>query len=786
MNPTIIKKIFRDIKSNLGANIAAVTLVTIALFVLTFFMNLNAVLELSMADFYEKTSFPHAFAQVFSAPLSANKEIERIQGVDLAEGRITGDFYIYEKELESKDYATLRLTGSDFQLGDYLVLEGKRAESDGEIVLDKKFAEDKNIQVGESIQLIDKGRITSVKIVGKGMGSENIYAVRSDLDFFPEPGKFGVAYANVQTLMNITGESGVNSFAFRFDEGYKFDNLEYLLKKSLGKYQLLGLQSADDQYSNQVMVMEIGALKGMSMGMPIMFLVISLAIEYFIIKRMVELQRGQIGLLKAIGYSKYQVLGQYIIYAAIVGVIGGVLGCSLGIIGSGPMLTLYQDYFNMPFIEIGLSNTFFIMIAIGVVLLCCITGYMGGASSLKLEPSEAMRPKEPRAFSTKFNFEKSKWIHALFTMNGRLGIRNLYRSLGRGLFIVIGISFAVAVCATPWSLYGDVFGMMYEQYNEVERYDLKLSTSSYVDRSQLLNEIKSNEISYAEALIESGISIRNEHLVQQVMAIGIEPSSQLYFPKNNKGKIIQIQQNRIYLPKATADLLHAKVGDTVLVSGFTPNYDKEYPLVIGDLTEQLVGSYAYLEIDQLNKIMGAKNVANGVIVKADDQKFEEISEKYNGAQNVAAITNPSKMLDEIMNYLGLVIMMVIYIGAIGIITGLAIIYSAFMMMISERESEITTLMVVGFDDKQIANIMGFEQWILTFIGMAVAYPVSQFLKSAVSKLVPADMFYLPPKLGISAYLAGCVVVFLAVILGHLASKRKISRLNPVDALKYRE
>ena len=111
-------------------------------------------------------------------------------------------------------------------------------------------------------------------------------------------------------------------------------------------------------------------------------------------------QREQIGLLKAFGYTNYEV-GLHFLSLAFAAVVGGLfLGILLGAwMGSG-MTRMYADYFRFPILSFQtgwLLVVYSILITFGAATVGAVSAVR---KAVILTPAEAMRPEAPATFQS--------------------------------------------------------------------------------------------------------------------------------------------------------------------------------------------------------------------------------------------------------------------------------------------------------------------------------------------------------------------------------------------------
>ena len=197
----------------------------------------------------------------------------------------------------------------------------------------------------------------------------------------------------MESLFQTNG--AVDSISFTLDAGVTFDDVKEQIRVVLKPYRLHLLQPAKDQISNFMLTNEMTQLGSFATSAPFLFLGVSTVILWIMLKRMVEHQRTQIGMLKAAGYTAWEVLRHYLSFALFVGILGGVIGNLLGFWLAGYMTDMYRDYFTLPGLVNRFSGKYFLYAMALSVGFSVLAGWLGARSVLKLSPAVAMAPPAP-------------------------------------------------------------------------------------------------------------------------------------------------------------------------------------------------------------------------------------------------------------------------------------------------------------------------------------------------------------------------------------------------------
>ena len=160
---------------------------------------------------------------------------------------------------------------------------------------------------------------------------------------------------------------------------------------------------------------------------PVFFILVAALVCMTTMSRMVEEQRTQIGVLKALGYSEGTVMGKYMFYSGTAAVIGCVLGY-----GAGTYIfpkIIWKSY-ELMYLKLPIHYLFsekLALIALLVSLVCSI-GVTWFSCRIELAETAAalMRPKAPKA-GKRVLLERVDFIWKRLKFLKKVSIRNIFR-----------------------------------------------------------------------------------------------------------------------------------------------------------------------------------------------------------------------------------------------------------------------------------------------------------------------------------------------------------------------
>lgn len=656
------------------------------------------------------------------------------------------------------------------------------------MILDSKYYNATQRHQGDKISLAVQGQVVDLSVSGSGRSPEYIYALRTDQDLYPDPEKFGVAFVPYDTMKSIlrAGQS-VNDISFMVEKNYTYKDAEHALREKIESYGLLDIRARKDQKSNLLLKSEIDGMKGMALAMPVVFMGVAAMIMVIMLKRLVEKQRGQIGVFKAFGLTDFQILFHYIGYALVIGGLAGVIGSILGNVLVIPFTKMYQTMFNMPLIMPDFSLKYGLLSLILAVAFSMFAGYQGVRKILEIEPAEAMRPPAP-ASAKEGVIEQMHFLWKRLTMISRIAIRNMFRNKGRTGFVFIGIVLTYAILGLPYALKENMDIMIYDQFETVMVYDMKVDLERPVKQQEAVAEImQTAKVEYAEPLMEVPAVFYHTGYKKEVSLLGIQEDSRLYKLYDKAGRQQTLSKDGVILSQQLADKLHVSVGQDILLKSPYARRPKDTASVkVMKIIPQYLGLNAYMDQGTLSHLLDQPQFATSVIGKTDLEGVHEVRDRYNESSMVFGVNGSQELMDkysEMMEMMGSMLGMFVVIG---VLCGFSIVYASSMIALSERKRELASMLVIGLSYKEVKRVLYLEQWYTAVLAFLLGMPVLKLMVEGMSSMMANDVYTMPTKVSLLSFLTAAVLTLASIILAQWRLGKKVEKIKLVESLSIKE
>lgn len=520
---------------------------------------------------------------------------------------------------------------------------------------------------------------------------------------------------------------------------------------------------------------------------PIFFFLVAALICMTTMNRMVEEQRMQIGVLKALGYSNTAIVGKFIFYAGSAAVIGAVAGFFGGTwLFPQTIWTGYSIMYDMGKLYY-LFDGVLAVISLIAALLCSVgTAYLSCRYELISAPANLIRPKAPkngkRIFLEYITFiwRRMKFLH-------KVSFRNMIRYKKRFFMMILGISGCTALLVAGFGIKDSVANIADQQYSQIQIFDIGLTFADPMTEEERV------------ALKEESAEIFDE------MAYRLEESVDLDFEGQTKSMYLEIPENSeeisIFLDLHTEDgesISYPQEGEAVITAKMAENMGiqigdevvlrdndmNQMKVTISGICENFVYNYIYINNETYRSQLGKEpEYKSAFAIVKESIDVHEASAKASDYNNVLSVSVTEDMRGRIgnmltsMNYI--VALVILCAGALAFI----VLYNLTNINITERIREIATIKVLGFYAKETADYVFRENIMLTGIGAVIGLLLGKWLHWFIMYQIRIDMVSFKTYVAPISYVWSFLLTFVFAMFVNALMQLKLEKINMAESLK---
>ncbi|MFN3233255.1 MAG: ABC transporter permease [Alphaproteobacteria bacterium] len=745
-------------------------------------------LQESREQYYRDYRFADVFIDVKRAPESLRRQIEAIPGVGQTMTRVVVG-------------ATLDLPGVKEPATGFIVSlpEGRQPDlnllhlrvgrlpepyRENEVVISDAFAEARGMKPGDTLSAIISGHKRDLIVVGVALSPEFIYWLPPGA-LFPDNKRYAVMWMGRDALEAAHDMDGAfNSAALRLMHDAVERDVIDAVDALTRRYGGLGAYGREDHQSDMFLRNEFEQLEVMAFIVPIIFLAVAAFLLNTVLTRMINLEREEIGTLKALGLSDREVGFHYVKFAGVIALLATVLGVGAGIwLGRG-MADLYSEFFRFPTLAYRLDPA----IPFNSLLVSVLAAGLGTQQAIrrvmKMRPAEAMHAEPPAKFRPVLL--ERLGLSALMSPAARMIWRQLERRVRRSLLTCAGIGAALGtLIASSFALDGIDF-IMHVEFNESAREDFGVTLTEPLSKQALFDVASLPGVMRAEPYRAVPVKLKWGPRTERVSLLGIGHDANLHRTLDIDLQPIALPSEGVVLTETLAKMLDAKTGDVLTVAvleGRRPTRQ----ITVTAVVKQLVGFGAYMSLDALNRLMLEGSSVSGAWLSVDSAQVDQFYEQVKQTPAIAGIAIRSGTIqgfEETMaeSMLRMTFVNIIFAGIIAF----GVVYNSARISVSERGRELASMRVLGFTRGEISTILLGELAILVAFAIPLGCLMGYGLTYLIVTGLETELFRMPMIIDRSTYGWTALVVVAAAALSALVVRRRLDTLNLVEVLKTRE
>lgn len=782
------RKLLRDLR-RLWAQALAIALVLacgVAILLTTF--GTYGALEETRRAYYERNRFADVFADARRAPLPLMQDIRAIPGVRAAEPRIS-EFAVLDVpgRAETVTARILSLPSQGAGLLNLPVLRtGRlpRADATDEVAVNAPFAAANGLVPGDGFLANLNGRKRALTLTGTVLSPEFIYTIGPGA-MMPDNETFGILWMPERALQAAYDMDGAfNNVTLALgrgtDENEAIDRLDNLLEP----YGGFGAYGRDTHVSNSFIEAELDQQKAGAVILPPVFYGIAAFLVGMVISRIVALERSEIGLLKAIGYSNATICLHYLMLAGLIAVAGTLIGWAAGTWLARALARLYAQFFDFPYLIYNVSYTAYALSGLLAIAAAALGAARSALRAARLAPAVAMAPPAPPRFRRTILDRALAALH--LSQPSMMILRSLMRWPVRSAMTALGLSLAVAVLVAAGFFSSALDEIVDTTFNQANREDAMLMFEPDIPETALAEVARLPGVLRAEGQQFHAAVLRHGHREKDVSIEARRPGADLARIIASDGRATDSPAQGLMLSERLADQLGVLPGGIVEIELLGGRNETHLAPVAGTVT-QYVGLGAYMDLDAFSRMLRQApriSVANMTLDEAALPRLYRVLKDTPELSGLVLLDKMQRSFEETIHKNVTIMTSVYMVVAVLITVGVA--YNGARILLSERARELASLRILGFSRGEVSFILLGETMLLALLAQPLGWLLGAGIAAAMAEGSSSDLYVIPLALEPAGFARASLVVLAAALGSALLVRRRLDTLNLVEVMKTRE
>ena len=672
------------------------------------------------------------------------------------------NFYKEEKvkrhnntKIDDDDASTLRLYINREDIDKVDVMEGRLGEDINEIAIDRMYASNNDIKVGDTIMAGSR----TLKVTGFVALSDYSCLFSDNSDTMFDSVKFGVGVVSRKCFDAFDDTHIHYVYSWLYDNKPADDteakNMADDFMKVISKNAIL--VNYIPQYINQAIHFtgdDIGSDRSMMIVLLYVLIVIMAFVFAVTTNNTIVKEANVIGTLRASGYTRNELLRHYILLPIIVTVFGAVVGNVLGYtIFKGIFVETYYESYSFPtYHTLWNADAFLLTTVIPIIIMLVINVLIIGYR-LKLSPLKFLRRDLARK-------QKKKAMRLPdFKFFNRFRLRIIIQNMPNYITLFIGILFANVLL-----LFGIMLGPMLKHYqNEIT--DTLIAEHQYVLKAPVDVDNDAAE----KYCVKSLATIEGRLKSEDVLIYGI---------KNDSNYVdidaASLKSDEVYVTYGYAEKFQIKKGDKITLK--EKYEDKEYEFTVKGMYNYPSSFAAFMSDETFKDIFDKEDDYYSGYFSNDTL---DIDEKYVATEiTIADLTKVSRQLDHSMgSTFELVKVFAVVLFAV-------LMFLLTKLIVEKNTTSISMVKILGYSNREISRLYVTSTTLVVVVSVVVSMGLSVIIMNYLFRVFMEKMSgwitcYYKPSIFPVMFMMN-ILVYAVISLFMMAKIKKI----PMDeALK---
>lgn len=744
MRNPLLKRIPKDLVQEAGKYLVIFLFLTLTIGFISGFL---------VADGSMKTAYDESFEtyHIEDGHFTLAEELPQVIKEELTKE----DINIYENfyvEREVYEENTFRIFNERKDVNQVSVLEGRLPEKEKEIVIDRLYAQNNGVSVGDTVDIDGK----NYEICGLVAFSDYSCLFKNNTDMMFDAQKFSVAMVTEEDFEKLKGEQLHFQYSWTqkekdLTEKEKKDRAEDILKILASQVEVKDFVKTADNQAIQFAGEDMGGDRAMMIWL--LYIVIAIMAFIFAITtgNTIEKEAAVIGTLRASGYTRGEVIVHYMMLPVIVSFVAAVLGNILGYsVFKNVVVDLYYGSYSLPTYQTIWNGEAFVLTTIVPCVIMLAVNFIIIRKKLSLSPLKFLR----RDLKKKGKKKAVKLPDISFL--SRFRIRVILQNLPTYLMMLFGV-----LLANVMLMFGMMMTPLLDNYKE-DVLDNMISNYQYVLKAPAETKTEGAE-KYAVTSLEM------KKTGEEITVYGIQEDSKYLSILKEDGIVLSDGYMEKYnlKPKDTIEL-EDKYGEEKYT--FTVNGEFHYP----------AGLAVFMTIEEFRDTFDKEeDYYTGYL---SDKEITDIDDAY-----IASVVTEHDMTiitDQLEDSMG---------GMMPMIAGFAIILYMLMtyllskLILEKNAASVSMVKIMGYQTMEIGKLYLMSTVIMVLLSLIVSIPLSYYIIKYIYYLMMQEFNgWLTYYVGTDIFIKMFVMGVLAYVVIGVFEVRKITKIPMEEALKNAE
>ena len=534
----------------------------------------------------------------------------------------------------------------------------------------------------------------------------------------------------------------------------------------------------------------IDKLSAITTIFPVFFFLVAALVVSTTMTRMVEEERLQIGTLKALGYTRGEIMRKYLWYALAAALSGTAVGLTAGfqvfpsIIWSAYATMYYMPSMATPWraLQALYAGGTLTVLTVGVTALSC-------RASLAEVPAALMLPRAPKA-GKRIILERIGPLWRRLPFSWKVTCRNLLRYKKRFWMTVLGVMGCTSLLVAGFGISDSLNAIITRQYGEVSHYDLMtiVTEEGAVETGPVYDYLFTGDAA-AESMAISMETTRQDGPEGGMDIYLMIPRDVARFAdfvdlhERVSRTPTPLGESGIVITEKMAKTLGVAAGDTLTLENADGDTGQ---FAVTGVCEHYISNYVYMSAATYEAGFGKAPAYNAILsILADDSESAQdaISTDLLDMDKVASLSFTQDNIVQVLNMLNSIdaVVVLIIICAAGL--AFVVLYNLSSINVAERVKEIATIKVLGFYDREVNAYVNRESVLLTLIGTLFGLAGGIALHRFIIVTVEVDAVMFGRDVAPLSFVYAVALTLLFSTIVNLVMQRSLKKISMVESMK---